>query len=227
MFLCLWSWALWRGRLTRWTTPSTEACVFEQSRREHLKIDISSLLPDPPVICCNRLRRFTFLEGQFQCLKQIVSKYKLKEWTDDLKHITVCSCVMMMVLNVLRSSLLLSLLTLNQCRQTEEKSVISGFSLPFMLTLCTTLFWFSPDPVCEHWGQTRVQQIPHQGWPPLPLSVHLAVLYRQLQLRYCTPESFIPLPWDVNTPAVFTQTINDCCWHWRSLYSQMFIVIVL
>lgn len=110
-------------------------------------------------------------------------------------------------------------------KKVQTKSEIYGFCLPFKFMLCAILFWFSPDPVCQHWGQTRIQQVPYQGRPPLPLSVHLAVLHRQLQLRYCTPESFIPLPWDVETPTVFLQTDSNYKWLLLRLkISVMFIV---
>lgn len=38
------------------------------------------------------------------------------------------------------------------------------------------------NPVCGR--QSGVQQVPHQSRPSLLVPLHLAVLYRQLQLRY-------------------------------------------
>lgn len=90
---------------------------------------------------------------------------------------------------------LMSLLTLRLSILMEIPN--TKWVMGFMLTPCNIFSWFSPDPVCKHRGQTGVQQIPDQGGPALPLSVHLAVVHRQLQLRYCSSESFIPLLRDV------------------------------
>lgn len=43
------------------------------------------------------------------------------------------------------------------------------------------LFFTTANPVCG--GQAGVQQVPHEDRPPLPVPLHLSVIYRQLQLR--------------------------------------------
>lgn len=109
-----------------------------------------------------------------------VSKAK-RAWTSGSNHKTECNhCV-----TVNMWWWLDALLMLKQQIPTEgSQSTASVRTLASVFPFCNVWFWSSSDPVCQHGGQARVQQVPYQGGPPLPLSVHLAVLHRQLQLRY-------------------------------------------
>lgn len=140
-------------------TNNWSLCIWTKhrwwSRKEHLKIDISSVLPDSPVIYCNRFKWFTFERTVLVSEKAKWAQIK----TNRVWRLSVSTAASsLLILYVMMKALSVPCYLLSHYIDIKSHFWIV---LTFMFASYAVFPWFSPDPICKCRGQTGIQQVPY------------------------------------------------------------------